>query len=120
MLQKCIHVQYVLHTLPLLQVLQLHHSLSSNKVVILVGPSHSGKTTCYRILIAAYHKLSYPPVHCVPVNMSAYSFEQVYQCVASVCVSVCLYSCLDGVEAVINQRWIMIKLTIKLVIKTKG
>lgn len=54
-------------------------------MVILVGPSCSGKTTCYKTLIAAYHRLNmttasagYPKVHKVLVNMSAYSMQQVY------------------------------------------
>lgn len=54
-------------------------------MVVLVGPSCSGKTTCYKTLIAAYHILnastggsaSYPKAHKVLVNMSTYSMQQV-------------------------------------------
>ena len=56
--------------------------MSTNKIVILVGPSCSGKTTCYKTLIAAYRRLNmaatdYPKVHKLLVNMSAYSMQQV-------------------------------------------
>ena len=50
--------------------------------MVLVGPSCSGKTTCYKTLSAAYHRLNmatadYPKIHKLLVNMSAYSMEQV-------------------------------------------
>lgn len=73
-------------------------------MVILVGPSCSGKTTCYKTLIAAYHRLNvnatsptHPKVQKVLVNTSAYSMQQVHTLVVLCCHSnLCTWSQLFG------------------------
>ena len=88
------------HHISVFQIKQLHYGLQQSKCVLLTGPCGSGKTTCFRILAAAYQQvkelqalsdqsrrismdtrsdvIKYPTVTMTYLNPAAFSMEEVH------------------------------------------